>query len=85
MCISSPSLVSSLSGDSEKKIRDLFAEAVSLAPCILFLDEIDAITPKRESAAREMERRIVAQILTCLDGQVSLPYSFLSSCFMMDF
>ena len=39
-----------------------------LAPCILFIDEIDAITPKRESAQREMERRIVAQFLTCMDG-----------------
>lgn len=39
-----------------------------LAPCILFIDEIDAITPKRETAQREMERRIVAQLLTCMDG-----------------
>jgi SpoVK/Ycf46/Vps4 family AAA+-type ATPase len=39
------------------------------APCILFIDEIDAITPKRESAQREMERRIVAQFLTCMDGE----------------
>lgn len=40
-----------------------------LAPCILFIDEIDAITPKRENAQREMERRIVAQLLTCMDGE----------------
>ena len=39
-----------------------------VAPCPLFIDEIDAITPKRESAQREMERRIVAQFLTCMDG-----------------
>jgi ribosome biogenesis ATPase len=39
-----------------------------VAPCLLFIDEIDAITPKRESAQREMERRIVAQFLTCMDG-----------------
>jgi ribosome biogenesis ATPase len=39
------------------------------APCLLFIDEIDAITPKRETAQREMERRIVAQLLTCLDGE----------------
>jgi len=38
-----------------------------LAPCLLFIDEIDAITPKRESVQREMERRIVAQFLTCMD------------------
>ena len=41
------------------------------APCLLFIDEIDAITPKRESAQREMERRIVAQFLTCMDGKFS--------------
>jgi SpoVK/Ycf46/Vps4 family AAA+-type ATPase len=40
-----------------------------VAPCLLFIDEIDAITPKRESAQREMERRIVAQFLTCMDGE----------------
>lgn len=40
------------------------------APCILFIDEIDAITGKRENAQREMERRIVAQLLTCLDGEL---------------
>lgn len=42
-----------------------------VAPCLLFIDEIDAITPKRESAQREMERRIVAQFLTCMDGWCS--------------
>ena len=42
-----------------------------VAPCLLFIDEIDAITPKRESAQREMERRIVAQFLTCMDGELS--------------
>ncbi|KAF8458904.1 P-loop containing nucleoside triphosphate hydrolase protein [Terfezia claveryi] len=56
-----------MSGESEKQLRDLFDEAREKAPCILFLDEIDAITPKRESAQREMERRIVAQMLTCMD------------------
>ena len=43
----------------------------ALAPCILFIDEIDAITPKRETAQREMERRIVAQLLSCMDGKYS--------------
>ncbi|RKP39579.1 P-loop containing nucleoside triphosphate hydrolase protein, partial [Dimargaris cristalligena] len=65
--ISAPSVVSGMSGESEKKIREVFAEARSLAPCLMFIDEIDAITPKRETAQREMERRIVAQLLTCLD------------------
>jgi len=42
--------------------------AQELAPCLVFIDEIDAVTPKRETAQREMERRIVAQLLTCMDG-----------------
>ncbi|KAI8918469.1 P-loop containing nucleoside triphosphate hydrolase protein [Powellomyces hirtus] len=65
--ISAPSIVSGMSGESEKKLREIFDEAKELAPCLLFIDEIDAITPKRETAQREMERRIVAQLLTCLD------------------
>lgn len=56
-----------MSGESEKTLRDTFDEAKKVAPCILFLDEVDAITPKRENAQREMERRIVAQLLTCMD------------------
>ncbi|KAJ2100153.1 Ribosome biogenesis ATPase rix7, partial [Coemansia sp. S142-1] len=65
--ISAPSIVSGMSGESEKKLREVFEEARELAPCIIFIDEIDAITPKRENAQREMERRIVAQMLTCID------------------
>ncbi|ANB12425.1 putative AAA family ATPase RIX7 [Sugiyamaella lignohabitans] len=65
--VSAPSVVSGMSGESEKKLREIFDEAKTLAPCLLFIDEIDAITPKRESAQREMERRIVAQLLTCMD------------------
>ncbi|KAK7206589.1 ribosome biogenesis ATPase RIX7 [Myxozyma melibiosi] len=65
--LSAPSVVSGMSGESEKKVREIFEEARAIAPCIIFLDEIDAITPKRESAQREMERRIVAQLLTCMD------------------
>lgn len=65
--ISAPSLVSGMSGESEKKVRELFEEAKQLAPCLMFIDEIDAVTPKRENAQREMERRIVAQLLTCMD------------------
>jgi len=51
--------------------RDLNFRPQKVAPCLLFIDEIDAITPKRESAQREMERRIVAQFLTCMDGRSS--------------
>ncbi|RCK63342.1 Ribosome biogenesis ATPase RIX7 [Candida viswanathii] len=66
--ISAPSIVSGMSGESEKKLRDLFEEAKAVAPCLVFMDEIDAITPKRDGGAqREMERRIVAQLLTLMD------------------
>lgn len=65
--VAAPEVVSGMSGESEGRLRDLFEQAKQAAPCILFLDEIDAITPKRESAQREMERRIVAQLLTCMD------------------
>lgn len=67
IAISAPSIVSGMSGESEKKLREIFEEAREKAPCLIFMDEIDAITPKRESAQREMERRIVAQMLTCMD------------------
>ncbi|KAL6782147.1 hypothetical protein ACKKBF_B10830 [Auxenochlorella protothecoides x Auxenochlorella symbiontica] len=65
--LSAPEVVSGMSGESEAKLRGVFAEAAAAAPAILFIDEIDAIAPKRESAQREMERRIVAQMLTCMD------------------
>lgn len=68
LSISAPTIVSGTSGESEKTLRDTFEEAQRVSPCILFIDEIDAITPKRETAQREMERRIVAQLLTCMDG-----------------
>lgn len=67
IALSAPSIVSGMSGESEKALRDRFEEAKKIAPCLVFIDEIDAITPKRESAQREMEKRIVAQLLTCMD------------------
>jgi ribosome biogenesis ATPase len=65
--IAATEIVSGVSGDSEKKIRQLFRAAKAAAPSIVFIDEIDAICPKRESAQREMERRIVAQFLASID------------------
>ena len=67
IALSAPSIVSGMSGESEKVLRDHFEEAKKVAPCLIFIDEIDAITPKRENAQREMEKRIVAQLLTCMD------------------
>ena len=66
--ISAPEIVSGMSGESEAKIRDLFNEAKKNAPCLIFIDEIDAITPKRDTAQREMEKRIVAQFLISMGG-----------------
>lgn len=65
--VAATEIVSGMSGESEAKIRQLFQAAIAAAPSLLFLDEVDSITPKRDSAGREMERRIVAQLLTCMD------------------
>ncbi|GMH42226.1 hypothetical protein BSKO_10145 [Bryopsis sp. KO-2023] len=65
--VSAPEIVSGMSGESEAKIRNLFRDAAASAPSIIFIDEIDSIAQKRENAQREMERRIVAQLLTCMD------------------
>ncbi|KAI0025668.1 putative AAA family ATPase/60S ribosome export protein Rix7 [Xylariomycetidae sp. FL0641] len=65
--VSAPALVAGMSGESEKKIRELYDEAKKLAPCLIFIDEIDVIMGKRDNAQREMEKRIVAQMLTCMD------------------
>jgi len=55
-------------GESEKKIRDVFDEAEKTAPSIIFIDELDSIASKREEAIGEVERRVVSQILTMMDG-----------------
>lgn len=56
-----------ISGASEENIRELFSKAYRTAPSIVFIDEIDAIASKRENLQREMERRIVTQLMTCMD------------------
>ncbi|XP_071709277.1 cell division control protein 48 homolog C-like [Rutidosis leptorrhynchoides] len=65
--ISATELVSSVSGASEENIRELFSKAYRSAPSIVFIDEIDAIASKRENQHREMEKRIVTQLMTCMD------------------
>ena len=65
--ITGPDIISSLSGESEQIIRNLFNEVTKSAPSILFIDEIETIIGRREAANKEMERRIVAQIMTCID------------------
>ena len=65
--ITGPDIISSLSGESEQIIRNLFNSVIENAPSILFIDEIETILGRREQANKEMERRIVAQIMTCID------------------
>ncbi|CAI2329968.1 unnamed protein product [Caenorhabditis sp. 36 PRJEB53466] len=66
-------LVSGVSGETEEKIRRLFDTAKQHSPCILILDDIDAIAPRRETAQREMERRVVSQLCSSLDELVLPP------------
>uniref|UniRef100_A0A182T6B6 AAA+ ATPase domain-containing protein n=1 Tax=Anopheles maculatus TaxID=74869 RepID=A0A182T6B6_9DIPT len=61
-------LVAGVSGESEERIRDVFEQAISHAPCVLFIDEIDAISSNRINAQKDMERRIVAQLLSSMDA-----------------
>jgi len=66
--ISGPEIVSSFYGESEKRLREIFDDAGNTAPSIIFIDEIDSITPKREEVSGDLERRVVAQILSLMDG-----------------
>ncbi len=66
--LNGPEIMSKFYGESEKKIRDIFQDAEKNAPAIIFIDEIDAIAPKREEVQGEVERRVVSQLLTMMDG-----------------
>ncbi|MFX1512393.1 MAG: CDC48 family AAA ATPase [Promethearchaeota archaeon] len=66
--VSGPEIMSKYYGESEKRIREIFKEAEKNAPTIIFIDEIDSIAPKREEASGEVERRVVAQLLSLTDG-----------------
>ncbi|XP_031619973.1 nuclear valosin-containing protein-like isoform X2 [Contarinia nasturtii] len=66
-------LVSGVSGESEERIRELFEQAAMCSPCVLFIDEIDSITSDRKHASKDMERRIVAQLISCLDDLPKMP------------
>jgi transitional endoplasmic reticulum ATPase len=66
--ISGPEIISKYYGESEKHIREKFEEAENSAPSIIFIDEIDSIAPKREEVTGEVERRVVAQLLSLMDG-----------------
>jgi len=66
--IGGPELVSKFVGESEEKLRQIFKDAQENAPSIIFMDEIDAIAPKREETPGEVEKRMVSQLLTLMDG-----------------
>ncbi len=66
--LNGPEIMSKFYGESEKKIRDIFEDAEKNSPTIIFFDELDAIAPKREDVQGEVERRVVSQLLSMMDG-----------------
>ena len=66
--ISGPEIMSKYYGESEARLREIFQKAQEMAPSIIFIDEMDAIAPKREEVTGEVERRVVAQLLSLMDG-----------------
>ena len=66
--ISGPEIMSKFYGESEARLREIFKEAREKAPSIIFIDEIDSIAPKREEVTGEVERRVVSQMLSLMDG-----------------
>ena len=68
IAIQGPEIVSKFVGEAEERLRQIFQKAEEQSPSIIFIDELDAIAPKREEAVGEVEKRIVAQLLTLMDG-----------------
>ena len=66
--IAGPEIMGRFHGESEQRLREVFTQASQQSPSIIFIDEIDSIAPKREEATGEVERRVVAQLLTLMDG-----------------
>lgn len=69
--ISGPEIMSRYYGESEQRLRQIFEDAQKSAPSIIFIDEIDSIAPKREEVLGDLERRVVAQLLSLMDGLTS--------------
>jgi transitional endoplasmic reticulum ATPase len=69
--IGGPEIMSKFYGESEERLRNIFQEAEKNAPSIIFIDELDSIAPKREEVSGEVERRVVAQLLSLMDGLTS--------------
>jgi transitional endoplasmic reticulum ATPase len=68
LTINGPEIMSKFYGESEARLREVFQEAEQRAPSIIFIDELDAIAPKRSEVTGEVERRVVSQLLTLMDG-----------------
>lgn len=69
LVVNGPELSSAYHGETEAKLRDVFTEARARSPCIVVLDEVDALCPRREDGpGGEVEKRVVAQLLTIMDG-----------------
>lgn len=66
--INGPEIMSKMAGESESNLRRAFEEAQKNAPAIIFIDEIDSIAPKRDKSSGEVEKRVVSQLLTLMDG-----------------
>ena len=66
--IAGPEIISKYYGESEQQLREIFEDATEDSPSIIFIDELDSIAPKREDVTGEVERRVVAQLLTMMDG-----------------
>jgi len=66
--IQGPEIMSKFYGQSEERLREIFAEAEKNAPSVIFIDELDSIAPRRDEVQGEVERRVVAQLLTLMDG-----------------
>ncbi len=68
LTINGPEIMSKFYGESEARLREIFKEAEKNAPAVIFIDEIDSIAPKREEVVGEVEKRVVSQLLTLMDG-----------------
>ncbi len=68
ICVNGPEIINKYYGESEARIREIFEEAQKNTPSIIFIDEIDAIAPKRDEVQGDVEKRIVAQLLSLMDG-----------------
>ncbi|XP_019389564.1 PREDICTED: spermatogenesis-associated protein 5 isoform X3 [Crocodylus porosus] len=73
--INGPEILSKFYGETEARLRQIFAEASQRCPSIIFIDELDALCPKREGAQNEVEKRVVASLLTLMDGIGSVSWS----------